>query len=133
MKKLYYLLLILFVGIKTAVFAGESGPHTWDGSNKTLTLKLDTALTFSYKATETGVLYIYSDNQGSSDNVPLTIEGGWYHDGAYDADSPLQDVGSYENGLGIYSWIKVLEGDEIRFTISTPKEGDGIQTRFKRK
>lgn len=130
MKKFLHSLLVLFVGITSAAFAGQSGPHTWDGKNKTLTLKLDTALTFSYKATETGVLYIYSDNQSSSDNVPLSIEGGWYHDGSYDADSPLQDAGSYENGLGLYGWIKVWADDEIRFTISTPKEGDGTQTRF---
>ena len=133
MKKLYYLLLILFVGIKTAVFAGESGPHTWDGKNKTLTLKLDTAMTFSYKAAERGMLYIYSDNQGSGDNVPLSIEGGWYHDGGIAAEDSLQDVGPYENGLGFYGWIKVWEDDEIRFTISTPKDSTmagGKQTRF---
>ena len=130
MKKFLHSLLVLFVGITSVAFAGQSGPHTWDGSNKTLTLKLDTALTFSYKAAENGVLYIYSDNQSSNDNVPLTIEGGWYHDGAYVADSPLQDIGAYENGLGLYGWIKVWKDDEIRFTISTPKEGDGTQTRF---
>ena len=130
MRKFYYSLLVLFMGITTAAFAGESGPHTWNGSNKTLTLKKDTTLTFSYIATERGTLYIYSDNQGSSDNIPLTIQGGWYHDGAYDADSPLQDVGPYENGLGLYGWIKVWEDDEIRFTISTSKDAEGSQTRF---
>ena len=130
MRKIYYLLLVLFMGITTAAFAGESGPHTWDGKNKTLTLKRDTTLTFSYVAAEKGTLYIYSDNQGSSDNVPLTLQGGWYHDGAYDADSPLQDAGSYENGLGLYGWIKVFDGDEVRFTISTPKDAEGTQTRF---
>ena len=130
MRKFYYLLLMLFAGVTATAFAGESGPHTWDGKNKTLTLKLDTAVTFSYTAAERGVLYIYSDNQGSGDNVPLTIEGGWYHDGAYVEDSPLQDVGDYENGLGFYGWIKVMDGDEVRFTISTPKEADGTQTRF---
>lgn len=118
------------MGVSTAVFAGQSGPHTWDGKNETLTLKRDTVITFSYVAAEKGTLYIYSDNQGSSDNVPLTIEGGWYHDGEYDADSPLQDAGPYENGLGVYGWIKVWDGDEVRFTISTPKEADGTQTRF---
>ena len=130
MKKLYYLLLVLFMGITTTAFAGESGPHTWDGKNKTLTLKRDTTLTFSYVAAEKGTLYIYSDNQGSSDNVPLTLQGGWYHDGAYDADAPLQDAGPYENGLGLYGWIKVWDGDEVRFTISTPKDAEGSQTRF---
>ena len=130
MKKFLYSLLVLFVGITSAAFAGQSGTHTWDGKNKTLTLKLDTVLTFSYKAAETGVLYIYSDNQGSSDNVPLTIEGGRYRDGGVAAEDSLQDVGPYENGLGLYGWIKVWKDDEIRFTISTPKEGDGTQTRF---
>lgn len=130
MRKFYYLLSMLFMGISTAVFAGQSGPYDWDGKNKTLTLKRDTVITFSYVAAEKGTLYIYSDNQGSSDNMPLTIEGGWYHDGAYDADSPLQDAGPYENGLGVYGWIKVWDGDEVRFTISTPKEADGTQTRF---
>ena len=118
------------MGITTATFAGESGPHTWDGKNKTLTLKRDTTLTFSYVAAEKGTLYIYSDNQGSSDNMPLTLQGGWYHDGAYDADSPLQDAGSYENGLGLYGWINVWDGDEVRFTISTSKDAEGTQTRF---
>jgi hypothetical protein len=118
------------MGITTAAFAGQSGPHTWDGSNKTLQLRKDTTLTFSYTAIEDGTLYIYSNNQGSSDNVPLTLQGGWYHDGAYDADSPLQDVGPYENGLGLYGWINVFTGDEIRFTISTPKDAEGSQTRF---
>ena len=102
MKKFLYSLLVLFVGITSAAFAGQSGPHTWDGKNKTLTLKLDTVLTFSYKAAETGVLYIYSDNQGSSDNVTLTIEGGRYRDGGVAAEDSLQDVGPYENGLGLY-------------------------------
>ena len=125
MKKFLHSLLVLFVGITSAAFAGQSGTHTWDGKNKTLTLKLDTVLTFSYKAAETGVLYIYSDNQGSGDNVPLTIEGGRYHDGGVAAEDSLQDVGPYENGLGLYGWIKVWKDDEIRFTISTPKEGDG--------
>ena len=118
------------MGITTAAFAGQSGPHTWDGSNKTLQLRKDTTLTFSYTAEESGTLYIYSNNQGSGDNVPLTLQGGWYHDGAYDADSPLQDVGPYENGLGLYGWINVFTGDEIRFTISTPKDAEGSQTRF---
>lgn len=130
MRRIYYSLLVLFMGVATAAFAGESGPHTWNGKNMTLTLKRDTTLTFSYVAAERGTLYIYSDNQGSGDNVPLTIQGGWYHDGAYDADSPLQDAGSYENGLGVYGWINVWDGDEIRFTISTPKEAEGTQTRF---
>ena len=129
MRKFYCLLLMLFMGVTTAAFAGESGPHTWDGSNKTLQLRKDTTLTFSYTAIEDGTLYIYSNNQGGSDNVPLTLQGGLYQDGTYMEDS-LQDVGAYENGLGFYGWIDVQKGNEVRFAISTSKDAEGIQTRF---
>ena len=129
MRKFYCLLLALFMGVTTAAFAGESGPHTWDGSNKTLQLRKDTTLTFSYTAIEDGTLYIYSNNQGSSDNVPLTLQGGLYQDGTYMEDS-LQDVGAYENGLGFYGWIDVQKGNEVRFAISTSKDAEGSQTRF---
>ncbi len=130
MRKFYYLLLMLFMGVTTAAFAGESGPHAWEGKNKTLTLAKDTVVTFSYIAAEDGTLYIYSDNQGSSDNVPLTLQGGLYQNGAYVEDSSLQDVGAYENGLGLYGWIDVQKGNEIRFAISTSKDAEGSQTRF---
>ena len=130
MRKFYYLLLMLFMGVTTAAFAGESGPHTWDGKNKMLTLKRDTVITFSYVAAEEGTLYIYTDNQKSTDNVSLTLTGGKYENGTIAVENSLQDVGPYENGLGFYSWIKVEKDDEIRFTISTPKNAEGSSTRF---
>ena len=130
MKRFYYLFLMLFMGVTSVAFAGVSGPHTWNGQNKTLTLKKDTAITFSYTAPESGILYIYSDNQGSSDNIPLSILGGRYHNGGIAAEDSLQDVGPYENGLGLYGWINVSKDDEVRFTISTPKVTAGAATRF---
>ena len=130
MRKFYYLLLMLFMGVTTAAFAGESGPHTWNGNNKNLTLKKDTVITFSYVAAGEGTLYIYTDNQKSTDNVSLTLTGGKYVDGAIAAEDSLQGVEAYENGLGFYSWIKVEKDDEIRFTISTPKDAEGPSTRF---
>ena len=130
MRKFYYLLLMLFMGVTTAAFAGESGPHTWNGNNKTLTLRKDTVITFSYVAAGEGTLYIYTDNQKSTDNVSLTLTGGKYVDGAIAAEDSFQGVEAYENGLGFYSWIKVEKDDEIRFTISTPKDAEGSSTRF---
>lgn len=130
MRKFYYSLLMLFMGITTAVFAGESGPHTWSGKDENLALGRDTTLTFSYVTAEKGTLYIYSDDQSGDDNVPLTLQGGCYHDGTYDAGAPLQDAGPYENGLGLYGWINVMDGDEVRFTISTPKNAEGQLTKF---
>ena len=118
------------MGVTTAAFAGESGPHTWNGNNKTLTLRKDTVITFSYVAAGEGTLYIYTDNQKSTDNVSLTLTGGKYVDGAIAAEDSFQGVEAYENGLGFYSWIKVEKDDEIRFTISTPKDAEGSSTRF---
>lgn len=128
MKKSLYMLLMLLVGFTTMGVAQEeaSSITEWNGQNKQLRMKADSLITFSYKATANGTLYIYSDNQAVTDNVHVSIWGGWYHDGAYDADSPLQEAGSYENGVGIYAWIKVFAGDEIRFTLSTPEEAEGI-------
>ena len=132
MKKIFYTLLVLFVGIIQTVDAQQEASSIieWNGKNKRLMMRADSLLTFSYKATENGTLYIYSDDQNVSDNMHVSIWGGWYHDGAYDADSPLQEAGSYENGVGIYAWIKVLAGDEIRFTLSTPEEAEGIMAIF---
>lgn len=130
MKKFLLSLMALFMGVTTASFAGESGPHTWNGYNKTLTLKKDTVITFSYVAAGEGTLYIYTDNQKSTDNVSLTLTGGKYVDGAIAAEDSFQGVEAYENGLGFYSWIKVKKDDEIRFTISTPKDAEGSSTRF---
>jgi len=128
MKKILYSFLMLFVGIATVAHAQQeaSSVTSWDGKSKRLRMRADSLITFSYKATENGTLYVYSDDQAVTDNMHVSIWGGWYHDGAYDADSPLQEAGSYENGVGIYAWIKVFAGDEIRFTLSTPEEAEGI-------
>lgn len=133
MRKFYYLLLVLFMSITTAAFAQQEEAATiesWDGSNKKMKMRANTLTTFSYTATEDGTLYIYANDQDVSDNVHVSIWGGWYHDGAYDSDSPLQEAGSYENGVGVYGWIKVFAGDEIRFTLSTPEETEGMMATF---
>ena len=132
MRKFYYALLILFMGITTAAFAQQEATEVqqWDGSNKKMRMRANTLATFSYTATADGTLYIYANDQDVSDNVHVSIWGGWYHDGGYDSDSPLQEAGSYENGVGVYGWIKVFAGDEIRFTLSTPEEAEGVMAIF---
>lgn len=132
MRKFYYALLILFMGITTDAFAQQEATEVqqWDGSNKTMRMRANTLATFSYTATADGTLYIYANDQDVSDNVHVSIWGGWYHDGGYDSDSPLQEAGSYENGVGVYGWIKVFAGDEIRFTLSTPEKTEGVAAIF---
>lgn len=132
MKRFFYTLLTLLVGVTTMSYAQQeaSSITEWDGKNKRLMMRADSLITFSYTATENGKLYIYADDQNVSDNVHVSIWGGWYHDGAYDADSPLQEAGSYENGVGVYAWIRVFAGDEIRFTLSTPEETEGVMAIF---
>ena len=132
MRKFHYALLILFMGITTASFAQQEATEIqqWNGSNKKMRMRANTLATFSYTATADGTLYIYADDQDVADNVHVSIWGGWYHDGAYDSDSPLQEAGSYENGVGVYGWIKVFAGDEIRFTLSTPEETEGVMAIF---
>ena len=132
MKKFYYALLILFMGITTAAFAQQEATEVqqWDGTNKKMKMRANTLATFSYTATADGTLYIYANDQDVSDNVHVSIWGGWYHDEGYDSDSPLQEAGSYENGVGVYGWIKVFAGDEIRFTLSTPEETEGVMAIF---
>ena len=132
MKKSLYTLLMLLMGITTMGYAQQEASTIteWNGTSKRLHMKPDSLITFSYKATENGTLYVYSDDQSVYDNVPVSIWGGWYHDGAYDPDSPLQETGPYENGVGVYGWIKVFAGDEIRFTLSTSKEAEGAMAVF---
>ena len=103
MKKHFYTLLMLLMGITTMGYAQQEASTIteWDGTSKRLRMKPDSLITFSYKATENGTLYVYSDDQSVYDNVPVSIWGGWYHDGAYDPDSPLQETGPYENGVGV--------------------------------
>lgn len=132
MKKFLFAFLVLFAGINIVSYAQQEASTVteWDGKQKRLRMRPDSVITFSYKAVENGTLYIYADDQSVYDNVPVNIWGGWYHDGAYDTDSPLQEAGPYENGVGIYAWIKVFAGDEIRFTLSTPKEAEGAMAVF---
>lgn len=132
MKKFLYTLMMLFAGISAASYAQQEAASIteWNGSAKRLRMRPDSLITFSYKATANGMLYIYANDQSVYDNVPVSIWGGWYHDGAYDADSPLQEAGTYENGVGVYGWIKVLKDDEIRFTLSTSKDATGAMASF---
>ena len=131
MKKILYTLLMLFVASAHMAAQQEAATVTsWDGSGKRLRMRADSLITFSYMAQENGTLYIYANDQDVNDNVHVSIWGGWYHDGAYDADAPLQEAGSYENGVGVYGWIKVFAGDEVRFTLSTPAETEGVMAMF---
>ena len=133
MKKFLYSLLVLFVGISTVAFAQQeeaANIETWNGGNKALEMFAGDKLTFEYIATSDGKLYVYSDNQDSNDKLPLKIWGGIYADGKYNTDLPLQDVGDYENGAGVYGWLCVTTGDVVRFTIIAPKDAEGQLTEF---
>lgn len=132
MKKFLYTFMMLFMSIATVCPAQQEASTVtqWDGKQKRLRMRPDSLITFSYTATANGTLYIYADDQSVYDNVPVSIWGGWYHDGSYDADAPLQEAGPYENGVGVYGWIKVFEGDEVRFTLSTSKEAEGAMAVF---
>ena len=132
MRRIVLPLLMLFSCFATTVHAQQEASTVieWNGKNKSFTMRLDSLITLSYKATEQGTLYIYADNQSMYDNVPVSIWGGLYADGTYNADFPLEDAGAYGNGLGVYGKIRVWPGDEVRFTLSTPAEAGGIMTRF---
>lgn len=133
MRKFYYSLLMLLMGITTAAFAQQqeaSDIQQWDGSSKKIEMERGDMLTFEYTSAENGMFYLYASDQSVYDNVPLSIWGGWYHDGAYDADAPLNDAGTYENGVGLYGWLKVWAGDVVRFTISALADAEGELTEF---
>lgn len=133
MKKFLHSLLMLFMGITTVAYAQQEEASTitaWDGANRTIMMEPGDTLTFEYTASSKGTLYIYADNQSVNDNVPLSFWGGWYHEGTYVADSPLQEAGDYENGVGVYGWISVMEGDVVRFTITAAKDSEGQLTQF---
>ena len=133
MKKFLHSLLVLLMGITTTAFAQQEEAdevQQWNGRNKRLEMFAGDKLTFEYKAPADGTLYIYSDNQDVEDNVPISIWGGWYYDGEYDDDAPLKEAGAYENGVGVYGWIRVMEDDVIRFTLTASEDGDGQVTEF---
>ena len=93
------------MGLNVALYAQQEEAATvtaWDGSNKSITLGRGGKQTYAYTATQKGRLYIYADNQDVNDKAPVTIWGGWYSCGEYVADSPLQEAGTYENGVGVY-------------------------------
>ena len=132
MKKFLHSLLILFMGINTAAFAQQEeavAVETWDGSNMEIEMVRGDKMTFMYKATGNGRLYIYADDQSTYDNLPVSIWGG-YWPGAYDPDATLQETGFYESNSGIYAWIDVFEGDNVRFTLTTSEEAEGRATSF---
>ena len=133
MKKFLHSFLMLFVGISTVAFAQQeeaSSVEAWNGDNLKLEMFAGDKLTYEYTATETGSLYIYVDDHDANDKLPLDIWGGWYHDGVYDADSPLQDTGDYDNGAGVYGWIRVFKDDVVRFTVTALETGEGQLTEF---
>lgn len=126
MRKFYYSLLMLFMGITTAAFAQQEEAaeiQQWDGSTQTIAIGLSEKRTFEYAAAEDGTLYVYVCEQSSNGYIPVSIWGGLYSNGAYDTNSPLQDAGSYENGVGLYGWINVSKGAVVRFTITAAEKG----------
>ena len=129
MRKIYYSLLVLLLGINTALSAQQteaSNVTTWDGSDTEIKIRIKQKMTFEYTATKSGALYIYAEAEKDSkgqyytDNMPIGIWGGLYVNGSYDADSPLQDAGAYENGIGAYGWMNVEANHVVRFTITAP-------------
>ena len=121
------------MGVTTAAFAQQEEDATiqsWNGSNKRLEMFAGDKLTFEYTAKEKGMFYVYSDDQAVEDKLPISIWGGWYHDGAYDADSPLEETGDYENGAGVYGKIRVWDGDVVRFTLTASEDAEGSVTEF---
>lgn len=128
MRKFYYSLLMLFMGITTTAFAQQEEAaeiQQWSGSSKDIEIALDEKQTYEYTAADNGRFYVYICNQSSSGYIPLSIWGGLYRDGAYDTDSPLQDAGPYENGVGLYGWVNVEKDDVVRFTIIAAEKAVG--------
>lgn len=125
MRKIYFLLLALLFGMTATINAQDTNESitTWDGTDLSVTLNAGESKTFSYKATEQGKLYIMATT--ASTNLGVSISGGWYHDGAYDADAPFDIAEPYDNGAGIFATITVFNGDEIRFTLTADEAVEG--------
>lgn len=127
MRKIHILFVMLLSFITNHVSAQDAAETvtTWDGTNLTIELNAGESKTFSYLASEQGTLYIMAPSATS--NLGVTIKGGWYHDGAYDADASFDVAEPYNNGLGVFATIKVFNGDEIRFTLTASNSdgGDG--------
>ncbi|MBP3566887.1 MAG: T9SS type A sorting domain-containing protein [Paraprevotella sp.] len=125
MRKFYFLLLSLLFGMTATINAQDANESitTWDGTDLSVTLNAGESKTFSYTATEQGKLYIMATT--ASTNLGISISGGWYHDGAYDADAPFDTAEPYDNGAGIFATIAVFSGDEIRFTLTADEVFEG--------
>ncbi len=134
MKKFYNSLLILFMSITASAFAQQEEAaevQPWDGSDKPIEIRRGESQTFAYTAEKQGWFYIYADDQNLDDNLTVSIWGGRYHDGAYDADSPLQEAGAYDNGMGVYGYIQLWASDVVRFTITADDDPEaGKITEF---
>ena len=120
MKKFLHSLMALFVGVTTAAFAQQD--EAWNGTDKVVELELSDSVAFVYDAAERGRLYIYSDTATIIGKVAISISGGLWTNGAYNADFLLQETGYYGNGEGVYGWIDVREDDKIRFTLTAADE-----------
>lgn len=126
MRKVYLLFVMLLMSLTATVSAqeGESTVTNWDGSAKSITLKSGEAQTFSYQADAKGTFYVFCKDQSINSSLKVSLSGGWWADGDYVADSPLQNVSSYENGLGFYGTISVWDGDLIRFTLQASENSE---------
>lgn len=121
MNRLKLSFSMLLASIVIHLNAQEAAPIVWDGSDETITLAPGETKTFSYTAAKEGILYLFSTSENTN---PVTFNGGLWADGKYDADSPLRNTESYDNGCGFYGTINVLEADEIRFTLTAPSISD---------
>ena len=137
MRKIYYSLLVLLMGINTALSAQQteaSKVEIWDGGDTEIKIYKKQRMTFEYTATQSCALYIYAegekDDKGKyfDENMPIGIWGGLYANGKYDTDRPLQDAGPYENGIGAYGWMNVKTNDVVRFTLTAPEDTAGIKS-----
>lgn len=133
MKKFYYSLLVLFMGITTAAFAQKEEAATaedWDGSDMQFeVIRPGDVKTFNYTAPGKGRVYIYADDQNGYDNVPVSIWGGVWT-GAYDETFILEEAGYYddESGkpAGVYGWVDVWENDIVRFTLIADEDAENV-------
>lgn len=133
MRKCYFLFVMLLTSIAMTVKAQESTVTSWDGTPLRVEIKSGETQTFSYTAHNRGSLYIMATDQSAYSSVRVTMAGGLWLDGAYDEDYVIEDTeGGYENGLGVYGKINVVEDIEIRFTItgSVNEENPEATTSF---
>lgn len=133
MRKCYFFFAMLLMSIAMTVKAQEPTVTVWDGKALQVTIKSGETQTFSYTAEDRGTLYILSNNQSEYTSVRVAMQGGVWVDGAYEEDYIIEDTEEgYENGLGVYGKISVIEDTEIRFTItgSVNEENPNATTSF---